>query len=156
MLRVDSFHSTSQAVGMCSAKDAEVYCMLGVRRQPDEDWVHFVKRATHASESAFRSHGCESWLALYICRRWQFPSKLISRGDSRWTLRLLHWQPWHFCLPHRGVGRPRQRWTDVFVEHCGDSWESAAASDPLLWSMMCEMNVLKNSQTNVDDDAAPY
>ena len=149
--------STREARRLICTQRRMLRWMLGVRRQPDEDWVHFVKRATHASESAFRSHGCESWLALHIRRKWDSARKLASRGDSRWALRLLHWKPWHHCLPYRSVGRPHQRWTDAFVEHCDESWADVAANDPELWSLTCETCVLKAVRSSDDDDAAaPY
>ena len=126
--------------------------IVGIARLPDEDWVTYIRRATHASESASVRHGCQSWVATHIRKKWLTAATIARRADNRWTTRLLNWTPWFRCKPCRAVGRPVMRWDDMFTERCGGDWQKVCAETDL-WGVLCETSV--NSalgRSRCDDD----
>jgi hypothetical protein len=103
--------------------------MTRVARQPEEDWVDFITRATHLSEELAASHGSKNWITTHRQRKWQFAGKAATHVDGRWTHRLLAWRPWFRCWPKRSVGHPVRRWSDDIVTFAGGDWIDEAARD---------------------------
>jgi len=103
--------------------------MTRVARQPEEDWVDFITRATHLSEELAASHGSKNWITTHRQRKWQFAGKAATHVDGRWTHRLLAWRPWFRCWPKRSVGHPVRRWSDDIMTFAGGDWIDEAARD---------------------------
>ena len=110
--------------------------IAGLRRHGlEEDWVDFVKRATHSSEQYAERHGAKDWVLLYKAKKWNFAGKTARQHDGRWSHKLLDWTPWFRTLPYRTVGRPMLRWDDCFQALCGGTWLSSAR-DQILWYIL--------------------
>jgi hypothetical protein len=100
--------------------------IVAVPRQPEEDWVEYIQRATHRSEELAARHGSIDWITLSRQRKWTLAGKAASAVDGRWMQRILSWRPWFRIAPHRCVGRPNKRWEDDLVALAGDDWPDSA------------------------------
>ena len=103
--------------------------MIRTARAHDEDWVTYIKRATHTSEELASSLGSVRWVVLQRKRKWQFAGKAAVQSDGRWSRRLLGWRPWFRCLPRRDIGHPVKRWDDDISSLAGGDWIREAARD---------------------------
>ena len=65
--------------------------------------------------------------------------RLARQTDSRWSQRILAWEP--AAGEGRGRGRPRMRWSDHLQNYAGGDWQNVA-SDEVLWSLSEEGFVL--------------
>ena len=93
--------------------------MVQVRRAPDEDWVEYIRRATHRCEELATVHGATDWIELQRKRKLKLAGQTARRTDGRWNKRLLDWTPWFRTVPRRDVGRPKKRWDDDLVDLAG-------------------------------------
>ena len=107
--------------------------IIGISRMRDEIWTDYLKRATHIAEHLAEKHGALDWIYLYRLRKWSFAGKCARNDDGRWSTRLLTWQPFFRCLPHRDVGRPVKRWDDDIVKVAGGDWSTTSAKDQFFW-----------------------
>ena len=94
--------------------------MVGMRRQADKDgvkeqWVEYIKRATHSAEELFASHKSTNWIQMHFCRKRTLLVRMLSSEDSRWSQQVLSWIPLHGLK--RSIGRPRLRWHDDMDEN---------------------------------------
>ena len=115
--------------------------MLGAGRRPDEDWVDFIKRTTHTSESLMLELGCESWVKSHRRKKWQFLRKMASTTEQKWAKRILLWKPFFRCCPERCVGHPYSRWGDRIDDLVGGDWLVHAA-DGEIWKLLEEQLVI--------------
>ena len=106
--------------------------IVAVPRHRDEEWVHYIQRATHRSEELATRHGHVDWVALSRERKWTLAGRAARSEDGRWMHRILSWRPWFRAVPHRCVGRPLKRWEDDLVTLAGGSWPDAAR-DTAIW-----------------------
>ena len=81
-------------------------------RLPEENWVEYIKRATHVAEDVAATHGSKNWVQLQRRRQWMLAGKVASAEDDRWSNRILGWKPWFRSLSCRPVGHPCKRWDD--------------------------------------------
>ena len=88
--------------------------MIKPARKMDEEWPHYIQRATHICEDLAFWHGSNDWATLQQKRKCNLAAKCSLSLDGRWSNRLLHWKPWFRCMPWRSVGRPIKRWMDSF------------------------------------------
>ena len=86
--------------------------IVAVRRGATEMWTDYIQRATHICERQATYAGLQSWVDLQKQRKCCLAIKIALMESDRWPARILHWAPWHRCLPHRDVGHPLRRWTD--------------------------------------------
>ena len=106
-------------------------------RLAEEDWVEYIKRATHAAENLAVQHKSIDWVQLQRRRQWLFAGKVASADDRRWSTPLLKWRPWFRVLPGRSVGRPRKRWDDNIQHLAGGDWVQVA-QDHNLWQALSQ------------------
>lgn len=109
--------------------------MTGVSRTTDEDWVTYVRRATHHREALATAHAAQDWVDLQRKRKWKLAGQTARQSDDRWSKRLLTWQPWFRSAPRRNVGHPRKRWDDGIVNLAGKAWTEEAA-DMTRWNAL--------------------
>ena len=88
--------------------------MIKPARKMDEEWPHYIQRATHICEDLAFWHGSNDWATLQQKRKCNLAAKCSLSLDGRWSNRLLHWKPWFRCMPWRSVGHPVKRWADDF------------------------------------------
>ena len=97
--------------------------MLGCPRrllddgQMGETWVEWIVRATHRVENVMRSLGIHGWVEGQQFRKQQLGKRIQRSTDSRWSKRLLQWQP---DGGFRSVGRPCARWLDFWGKESSD------------------------------------
>ena len=113
--------------------------VFGVHRQTAETWVDFVKRSSHRVDELASRLGMENWVHGYRRRKWRVAGKLARQTDSRWSQRILAWEP--ATGEGRGRGRPRMRWSDHLQNYAGGGWQNVAG-DEALWSLSEEGFVL--------------
>ena len=111
--------------------------MFSQTKLPDEDWVAYVQRATHAAESLALKSGLRRWDCEYRTRKWNFAGDTARSDANKWSTRLLQWQPFFRCTPVRRVGRPATRWTDDLVKLAGGDWHNVA-HDEALWASLSD------------------
>ena len=96
-----------------SAQRRMLRSMVGTRRRPDEDWVEYIRRATHVCLGLAEKHHVEEWTVLSQ----KYKRELVARSalceDTRWNARLLDWIPWHRFVPRRSQGGQKKRWTEI-------------------------------------------
>ena len=109
--------------------------MVGCRKQSDEEWVDYMKRATANAEHCATQRGARDWVQQQRFRKWKFAGKTARRDDHRWSQRLLQWTPWFRCVPRRRVGRPAMRWEDCIMKMAGGDWVEVA-QDNSLWECL--------------------
>ena len=116
--------------------------ILRVGRKPDEDWVEYIKRATHRCEELAAGLGVSDWVLKQRARKWTLAGRVASQTDGRWSTRVLSWKPWFRIFPKRDVGRPRKRWEDDIVNLAGESWMTEGI-DQDMWSILKDAYVQK-------------
>ena len=109
--------------------------IVQVRRQSDEEWVEYIRRATHRSEELATVNGAIDWIELQRIRKWKLAGQTARRTDGRWSKRLLEWRPWCRISPRRDVGRPKKRWDDDLVKLAGEAW-AEEATDKNFWNAL--------------------
>ena len=98
-----------------SAQRKMFRCMVRVARRTEEAWPEYIRRVTHMSEDLARSCNATHWASLQHERKLILAAKCRLCADARWSGKLLHWKPWHRCIPHRRIGHPFKRWTEELV-----------------------------------------
>ena len=106
--------------------------MTQTPRRQDENWVDYIKRATHTSEKLFSDFGCKRWGAIHRAQKWKLAGKPAQAFDMRCTGRLLDWAPWFRCSPHRNVGGQYKRWDVDITAYAGAGW-TKMARDAVAW-----------------------
>ena len=101
----------------------------------EEDWVTYIRRATHRSEELATGHGALDWVAVQRQRKWSLAGKTARRSDGRWSTRLLTWQPWFRASPKWDDGRPKKRWDDDLAQLAGATWTDVA-KEASLWQAL--------------------
>ena len=74
-----------------------------------EEFVDWVRTATHTAEHHYFSCGGEAWIVQQKRRYWKWAGHVARMSSERWPHRLLYWQP---SGGSRRQGRPVKRWTD--------------------------------------------
>ena len=98
-----------------------------------EDWVDFIKRATHRIEAVAQEHRIENWVRQYRRKKWRMAGRLATAEDGRWSQKILTWRP--LSGAGRCPGRPKLRWADALERYAGGDWVSTAA-DPSQWRLL--------------------
>ena len=108
--------------------------MSCILRHPDEPWIDLIQRTTADSERRMAQLNFDCWVFTYRRLKWCYVAKTVKTNDSRWSKRLLDWQPHFRFAPYRAVGHPHLRWEYGFVGMAGSDWLSIAASE--LWQIL--------------------
>ena len=106
--------------------------MVRIARKRDEDWVEYIWRAIHQTERLAADHAAVDWVDVQRQRKWKLARKTARHSDSRWSTRLLYWQPWFRMSPKRKVGRPKKLWDDDLAQLAGGAWPHEA-KDATFW-----------------------
>ena len=99
-----------------------------------EEWVDWIKRATHFAEDILRQSVWESWVLSQRRRKWRWAGRVARLNDNRWTQQVLLWEP---QTGKRRVGRPCLRWAEVITSFF-DSFERMSGSDWFLYAQSPE------------------
>ena len=95
-------------------------------KKEEETWVEWIVRATRVGDAAMRRAKVADWVEEQKRRKWRWAGHVARRKDSRWTVRLMDWEPWAGA---RSVGRPEARWEDSlrrFESQIGTKWRDLA------------------------------
>ena len=107
-----------------------IRAMVGTKRLADEGFVDWIKRATAIAETAMISACVDSWVTTQAKRHWAWAGRVCRLTDSRWTNKILYWDP----PIARKPGRPRVRWADAL----DDFWKSNGRVEP--WKQTARNN----------------
>jgi len=67
----------------------------GRRRQPDEDWVTWIRQSTHMALNAAAAAGTKGWIQEHLARKWQWAghvARMAAYRESSWTFKLTVWR----------------------------------------------------------------
>ena len=108
--------------------------VVGVRRRVTddgvlEDWVHWIRRSTHAAEKARVEFKIPDWREEVYRKKFRWAGHVARREDGRWARAVLDWS----VSGWRAQGRPMTRWVDCINKfflgsHCigATSWQERA------------------------------
>jgi len=125
----------------------------GPRRQPDEDFVVWIRRATRAAIEAATSAGVNCWVIDHLKAKWCWAGHLARMGDYRensWAYKATFWRdsawkseyvagPLYSMRPLRSRAGRWGRWEDELVQgfqQFGDGAWHAHAGDKKSWNDM--------------------
>ena len=115
-----------------STERAMLRRFAGPRCNAAEEYIPWIKRATHCAESKRDEVGIKSWVEAYYWKKWSWAGHIARNDAHRWTCRLTKWRDhtWWSSLDHRSSAcRPLraraghfQRWESDLVKLAGGSW----------------------------------
>ena len=104
-----------------------------------EPWVDWIRRVTHQVEQQTQKLNIQNWVVRARSNKWDLAGKVCHHSTTRWTKRLLDWDPLLvfdglICRAHRRQAHPKLRWThDIvqFMQACqtGDTWQQFAENE---------------------------
>ena len=95
-----------------------------------EDWVAWVRRATHIAEAELEKAHVTDWIKEQRQRYWDFAGRVARCTDGRWSHAVLNWIPSNGV---RNVGAPRKRWKDDVANFC-----LRASDEPWDWFLLAQ------------------
>ena len=124
------------------------------RRGTDEDFVIWIRRATHIAVDAATSAGVGCWVRDHLKAKWLWAGHVARMSEYReesWAFKATFWRnaewkrnfeigsPLHSLRPLRSRAGRWTRWEDQIVKFCEskgiDNWARCAA-DKTEWSEM--------------------
>ena len=117
---------------------------LAVNEQESEDsdneglepWVDWIRRVTHHIEQQACKLDIKSWVVQAREHKWDLAKRVSDHEPSRWTSRVLNWDPQLFfdgqiCRANRPQAHPKLRWTDDIARfmatcHGSSNWQQVA------------------------------
>jgi hypothetical protein len=114
--------------------------IFGPRRQPEEDYVHWIRAATRRVEELAENAGAGCWLKQYLHSKWLWAGKVACTSEDRIAYRTSMWRDSDWCSKqgtNRTImrGRPgnRRRWEDDLRRYASsqnwDCWKAMAVTD---------------------------
>ena len=101
-----------------------------------EDWVTWIRRATHFAEAELKKASVTDWVHEQRGRYWDLAGRVARCSDGRWSHEILNWIPEHGA---RNWGAPKKRWRDDIANFCRHSlnehWE-VLAQDVYTWNSL--------------------
>ena len=79
-----------------------------------EPWVEYIQRATRRAEHLMKLHRIDNWVTVHKRKVWRMASRVANHDRTRWTRRVLQWQP-DLNPRQRGQrqhGGQHKRWDD--------------------------------------------
>ena len=64
----------------------------GPRRAPEEDYISWVRRATHSAEAVRDRAGIKSWVKSAAFQKWSWAGHVARMDVHRWAPRLMRWR----------------------------------------------------------------
>ena len=120
--------------------------MVGPKRQPEEEYVVWIKRATRVAEEKARKAKVPSWGDAYLQAKWRWAGKIANMCSTRWARKVTEWRdhvwwkdqsPGTIACPTRSRPGRYRRWEDDLVKYSqSKGWESwlEIAKDVHTWS----------------------
>jgi hypothetical protein len=135
-----------------TAQNAMLRRIVGTPRQPDEEWVSWIRRSTHSARKAADNAGVRSWLQRSAESKWSWAGHVARRSATTWLWRTVSWRDseWNalarLALGHHRPLRPnrqrRMRWEETIHRFCHihglGCWQTAAG-DRELWASLKEL-----------------
>ena len=77
-------------------------------RHPTEEWVPWIKRATHRARQLAQEAGVRDWLQAHAARKWHWAGHAARREASTWLWRVTFWRDsdWNAGALESGLWRP--------------------------------------------------
>ena len=127
-----------------STQRAMLRRIAGPGRHPEEDYVHWIQRATRVAETKARQAKVECWLQKQLLCKWAWAGRLANMEQSRWARKTTMWRDSAWWRDQAQTSRTRplrsrpgrfSRWEDDmcrFAEFKGlPSWQESARNQDL-------------------------
>ena len=103
-----------------SVQRAMLRRMFGPGRQPDEEYIHWIRRSTKVAEERSRRAGIKCWSQHHRQLKWRWAGRLANMTDEPWARKVTLWRDSVWQLEHGAIAtRPRRdclgnrlRWED--------------------------------------------
>ena len=81
---------------------------LAPRRSPVEDYITWLRRATHHAETMRDEAGIKGWVNYASCQKWMWGGHVVRMNAHRWVSRLTQWRDevWWREQDYRITARP--------------------------------------------------
>ena len=124
--------------------------VCGISRGVEEEWLPWLRRATHKSRQLAVEAGVRDWVQTHALRKWLWAGHAARASSATWLWRVTFWRDsaWNTDVMEAGgqrVLRPSRRrwmkWEDPlrrFIAHSGGGVWSTAASDREQWATMAK------------------
>ena len=78
--------------------------VMGIRRQPEEEYIQWIRRATKTAEQEARKAGVKCWLSMHLVSKWRWGGTLANFSQDRWAARTTFWRDseWWSYQPRGG------------------------------------------------------
>jgi len=130
--------------------------IISPRREPDEDYVSWVRRATRIAEEVATAAGMRCWVRQYLYAKWQWAghvARMVNYRQDSWAAVATFWRDanWkadyirgsvlHSCRPLRSRAGRWSRWEDAIHAFCVhtniENWR-LKAQDKGSWSGLAD------------------
>ena len=111
------------------------------RRGPDEEWVQWIRRATHKALDWSARAAVRDWAGWHFERKWLWAGHVARRSSDTWLLRVTTWRDsaWQSLANDMGTSRDMRpstrrwmKWEDPLRRFCSASglqpWTEMAAN----------------------------
>ena len=130
---------------LTSTRHAMLRRMVGTGRGPDEEWLPWFRRATHAAVRAASLHKVRDWVSAHGRCKWLWAGHVARRPASTWVWRVTTWRDYSWqqvvndssCRPLRPSRRRWMKWEDSlrrFAQHMGIGSWNVVCGDRERWT----------------------
>ena len=98
-------------------------------RAEQENWIDFIKRATHIAEDWSSKAGVRDWASEHYRSKFRLAGHMARREDGRWSARVLEFRP-------KGGGRSRGHPCKRWAQELDDFFSATHALDRGEWTAM--------------------
>ena len=71
--------------------------VVGPRRNPEEDYLQWIRRATRIADGKARDAGVRCWVESFLSAKWQWAGKVMNMQADRWASRTTLWRDSSWC-----------------------------------------------------------
>ena len=119
--------------------------IVRIRRQPQEEWIDWVKRATKVAEELANKAGTACWIRRHLQMKWRWAGRIARMPWSRWARRVTLWRDCEWsegqlqgasaygARPMRSRPGQFQRWESELCKYCAhvgaEEWPRLAARE---------------------------
>jgi len=75
-----------------STERAMLRRFAGPRRAPDQEYIDWIREATHRAEKSRDEAGIRSWCAAAAFQKWHWAGHVARMSDHRWAARMTKWR----------------------------------------------------------------
>ena len=121
------------------ARRSMIRRIVGTARAPAEEYITWIRRATHTAESLANAACVRNWVNAFWLSKWNWAGHVARRPVTSWVWRVTEWRDsdWQALVNEAGSARPLRpsrrrwmKWEGVMQRFCSQgghgSWKSFA------------------------------